>query len=97
MLVLRPVVHEQEQPGGTETLDQAVQQRLSLAVDPVEVLEDHHERLLAGLPEEQTLHAVESLPPPLLRDGRLPWRILHRHIEQGKERREGWLESAVQG
>ena len=63
----RAVVHEQEQPGGTEALDQAVQQRLGLAVDPVEVLEDQHERLLARLPEKQALHAVERLPPPLRR------------------------------
>ena len=54
VLVLGPVVdHEQEQARRRQALDQAVEQRLRLAVDPVQVLEDHQERLLPALPQQQ--------------------------------------------
>ena len=53
VLVLGPVVHEQQQARRSEALDEAVEQRLRLAVDPVQVLEDHEERLLARFPKQQ--------------------------------------------
>jgi hypothetical protein len=45
VLVLGPVVDEEQEPRRRQAFDEAVQQRLGLGVDPVEVLEDHHERL----------------------------------------------------
>ena len=53
VLVLGPVVHEQQQARRAQALDQAVEQRLRLAVDPVQVLEDQEERLLARFPQQQ--------------------------------------------
>jgi len=43
--VLRPVVDEQQQPGRRQALDEAIQQRLGLGVDPVQVLDEQQERL----------------------------------------------------
>jgi hypothetical protein len=40
MLVLRPVVDEEQDAGGRQALHEAVQQRLGLGVDPVEILEE---------------------------------------------------------
>src|SRR5207249_1398889 len=40
MLVLGTVAHEQQQASRPEAVDEAVEYRLGLAVDPVEVLED---------------------------------------------------------
>ena len=40
MLVLGAIVDQQEDPSGRQALDQAVQQRLRLGIDPVQVLED---------------------------------------------------------
>jgi hypothetical protein len=57
VLVLGPVVHEQQQTRRPQALDQAVKQGLSLAVDPVEVFENHEERLFARFPQEQPLHS----------------------------------------
>src|SRR6185503_12255460 len=51
--VLRPVVDQEQQARGRERLDQAVEERLSLGVDPVEILEDQQKRLLLALTEEQ--------------------------------------------
>jgi hypothetical protein len=57
--VLGPIVHEQQQARRSQALDQAIEQRLGLAVDPVEVLEDQEERLLSGLSQQQPPHGVE--------------------------------------
>jgi hypothetical protein len=43
--ILRPIVDEQQQPGGRQAVDEAVQQRLGLGVDPVQVLDQQQERL----------------------------------------------------
>ena len=40
MLVLRAIVHEEEEARGRQALDQTIEQRLGLGVDPVEVFED---------------------------------------------------------
>ena len=55
VLVLRSVVHEEQQAGGRQALDQAVEQRLGLGVDPVQVLEDQQERLDLALPQSSRL------------------------------------------
>jgi hypothetical protein len=59
MLVFGAVIHEQQQVRRPEAIDQAVQQRLRLAVDPVEVLEYHKERMLARFPQQQAFYGVE--------------------------------------
>ena len=42
VLVFGTIVHEQQQARRAQTVDQAVEQRLGLTVDPVQVFE-HHE------------------------------------------------------
>ena len=49
MLVLGAVVNEQEQAGGRQALDQAVEDRLGPGVDPVQVLDDQEQRLRTWL------------------------------------------------
>ena len=53
------VVDEREQARRRQALDQAVQERLGLGIDPVEILEDDEERLDLALAEQQALDAVE--------------------------------------
>ena len=48
MLILGAVARDEEQRGGGQALHEAVEPRLRLRVDPVEVLEEQHERLLPG-------------------------------------------------
>jgi hypothetical protein len=40
VLVLRPVVDEEEEPRLGQALDQSVEQDLRLGVDPMQILED---------------------------------------------------------
>jgi hypothetical protein len=48
-LVLGAIGHEEQDTGGRERVDQAVEPRLGLGVDPVQVLEDEEERLARAL------------------------------------------------
>ena len=87
VLVLGTVIHEQQHARRPEALDQAVEQRLRLTVDPVEILEDQEERLFLRFPEQQPLHGVERALASLARVERLPRGVVHGHVEQGHQRR----------
>ena len=50
--VLGAIVHEHEQPRRREAFNQAVKQGLGLRVNPVEVLEENHERLDLAFAQE---------------------------------------------
>src|SRR5439155_14535075 len=65
MLVLGPVVDQQEKPGRGQTLGQAVEQGLRLGIDPMQVLEDHENRLRLALPEQEVLDGIERALPAL--------------------------------
>ncbi len=96
MLVLGPVVDEQQEPGRRQALDQAVEQRLGLGVDPVEVLEDHEERLDLALPEQEPLDGVERPLAALAGIERLPHGVLDGYIEERQQRRQDRLEGPIQ-
>src|SRR4029453_11936638 len=96
VLVFGPVVHEQQQARRAEAVDQAVEERLGLAVDPVEILEDQEEGLLAGFPEQQPPYGVERALAALARVKGLPRGIVHGHVEQGQQRRQRRLERAIE-
>ena len=93
VLVLGTVVDQQQEPGSGQTLDQAVEQRLGLGVDPVQVLEQHQKRLHLALPEQQTLHAIQRPLPPLRGIEPLPRGILDWDVQQREQRREGGLQA----
>src|SRR5690349_10652506 len=65
--VLRPVVDEKQDRRGREVLDQMVEKGLRLGVDPVQILEDDHERLHLTLPEQQAATGVQGPSPTLPR------------------------------
>ncbi len=96
MPVLRAVVDEQQEPGRRQALDQAVERGLRLRVDPVEVFDDDQERLDLALPQEEPLQGVDGALAPLRRGEGLPSAVFHRHVEEREERRQRWLEGAVE-
>ena len=85
VLVLGAVVDEEQEARRGQALDEAVEQGLGLAVDPVQVLEDHHQRLDLALAQQQALDRVERLLAPLERIEGLPGRLVHRHVEERQE------------
>jgi hypothetical protein len=92
----RAVAYEQEQLRRRQAVHEAVQERLRHAVDPVQVLEDQHQRLHLALPQNQAAQAIEHPLPPLRGVQALPPRILHRHVEHPEERGEATLQCSVQ-
>jgi len=52
-MILGTVGDEEEQAGSGEPFDQAIQQSLRLAVDPVEVLSNQKDRLDLAFPNQQ--------------------------------------------
>ena len=95
--ILGPVVHEEQHPGRRQALDQRVQQRLGLGVDPVEVLEDHEQRLHLALPQQESLHRSPGSAGGAGTDRAPPTRDRRRHVEERQERRQVALQRAVQG
>src|SRR5208337_3951779 len=63
MRILGTVVHQQQNPGVADRVGQQVQQRLRLLVDPMQVLEEDHQRLVERFTEDDPLDRVER--PPL--------------------------------
>ena len=72
MLILRPVVDQEQKPRRRHAVDQTVQERLRFGVDPVQVLEDHQQRLHLALAQQQALDGVERPLAALWRIERLP-------------------------
>ena len=87
--VLGAVIDEEHEARRAQAVDEAIEQGLGLAVDPVQILEDHHQRLDLALAQQQALDRVERLLAPLARIEGLPGRLVHRHVEERQERGHG--------
>ena len=68
VLVLRAIVDQQQEAGGRQALDQAIEQGLRLRINPVQILEDQQQRLLLALAQEHALEGVERALAALRRD-----------------------------
>ena len=86
VLILRPIVDQQQEVGRRQALDQAVEQGLRLGVDPVQVLEHQQQGLHLAFPQQ---HALEASSVRWRRCGgsRVQKRAVVRHSVQ--ERQQG--------
>jgi hypothetical protein len=96
MAVLRPVVDEQQHPGGGEALDQAVEEDLRRVVGPVEILEHQQQGLHLALPEEQGLDRVDGSLLPRGGVQLSPCRVLDRDLQQRLEGGERGAQGLVE-
>ena len=96
MLVLRPAVDEHGQAPGGEALGETVDDGFRLSIDPVEVLDDEEDGPDLALAAQQPPDRLSGLLPPLRRVQVPPPGVLHRHLQQGQDRRddlgEAWIE-----
>jgi hypothetical protein len=96
VLIFGAVVDQQEQAGGGQALHQAIEERLGLSVDPVQVLEHQQQGLHLALPQEQAFERVQGALAALRRLEALPGFILHLYLQQGQEGRQarpqGWIQ-----
>ena len=67
VLVLRPIVDQQQEVGRGQALDEAVEQGLRLAVDPVQVLKDQQQRLHLTFAQQHALQRFEGALAALCR------------------------------
>ena len=65
MLILGAIVDQKAKPRGREALDEAIEERLRLGIDPLEVLENEQQWLGLGLPEHELLDCLEGALTPL--------------------------------
>jgi hypothetical protein len=47
--VVRPVIHQQQNARVCDRVEQMIEQGLSFAIDPVQILEDDNQRLIEAL------------------------------------------------
>src|SRR5262249_6381077 len=95
--VLGSVARDQEEARGGQAVDEAVEKRLRLAVDPVKSLEHEEERLRLALAQEEVSHAFQGSLAPAGGIKTLPGRV---HYGRSKERQESGqrgLELGIEG
>jgi hypothetical protein len=84
--VFGAIVDEQQHGMRRQALDQAVEQRLGVRVQPVQVLEDEQERLPSALTQQETLDGVEYRPPMSLAGSAHRLAALHEQRLEGGQR-----------
>src|SRR5262249_38176988 len=67
MAVLGPVIHQQNNPRHRQTFYEAIEKRLRLAVDPMQILKDDQQGLPLALTDEHPLYRLEGRTTSLLR------------------------------
>ena len=88
MLILGAVVHEKEHPRVPQTVDETVQHRLCLDIDPVEILDDETERLRDARGEKHLPQSIVRALAPL-RGIDAEERVVRRqHTQQIEQRRD---------
>ena len=97
MRVLGAIVEQQQNLRGADTVGEQVQERLALSVDPVQVLENHHEGLIERLAQQDALNRFHRPPASDLRI-HLGQRIFaFDQAEQAQEIGQSVLQRAIQG
>src|SRR4051812_5856493 len=93
VLIFRPIVHEEQHAGGGKALDEAIEKRLRLAIDPLKILENDQHRLYLAFDNKQALQRIERAPTPLRWVQGKPFGVLDRHIEERKQGNQGGIQA----
>ena len=82
MVIVGTVVDEEHEAGRGQAVDQVVQERLGLGVDPVQVLHDQEQRLHLARPQQQARAGLQGTLAALRRLEGLPMWVLHWYIQE---------------
>ena len=96
MLVLRAVVDQEEDASRGQALHQAIEERLGLGVDPVQVLEHQQEGLSLALAQEHPLEGIEGALAALGWIEREERTVLRHGVQERQQRWDGVLEGRVE-
>ncbi len=101
MLVLRAIGDQEQEAGHRQALDEGVEARLGLGIQPVEVVDDYEQGLRLADTEHEVLDGLERLLAALRGIEGLPLGLCDRHVEERQERwhqrREGRIEAQEPG
>jgi ABC-type thiamine transport system ATPase subunit len=82
VLILGPVVDQEQEPGSRQGLDQAVEQGLGFGIDPVQILKHQQQRLHLAFAQQQTLERLQDALPTLRGLKRQKWAIVRQGVQQ---------------
>src|SRR5262249_26106498 len=85
VVVLGPVVDQQEHPRRRQALDETIEYGLRCGIDPVQVLEYQEDRLAQALAEQQLFHGLQGQPTACGRVQYAPLGVFDRHVEEGQQ------------
>jgi hypothetical protein len=96
MVIFKTVVDEEYYASRRQAVDQAVQDRLRLSVDPVQIL--HHQEQGLGLarPQQQACAGRQRALAALRRLEGLPGRIVHGDVQEREHGRQGRFKGHLQ-
>ena len=97
VLVLRAVVHDQQDAGRRQTVDQAVEQGLRLSVEPVQVFKDQQQGLHLAFAQQHALERGEGPLPSLRRIERQERAVGGQRLQECQQCRDGLLQRLIQG
>ncbi len=60
MRILGPIVHQQQNIRGADRIGEEIEKFLRLVIDPVQVFEDHHQRLIERFAQQQPFDGFEG-------------------------------------
>ena len=97
MLVLRPIVHQQQQAGRGQALDEAIEEGLCLGINPVQILEHQQQGLHLTFAQQHPLEPIERALAAMHRVQVHKGAVVRQGIQEPQQRREGVLERLVEG
>ena len=96
MLILRAIIDQEENTGGRQALDQAIEEGLGFRINPVQVLTDQQHRLHLALAEQHPLQGIERALAALRRVEREERAVRRQHVQEREQRRHSVLEQRVE-
>ena len=100
MRILGTIIHQHQDLRGADGVGEEIQERLGLLIDPVQVFEDHHQRLVERFAQQDALDGVEGAPlldlPVHLRERVILCAGRYLRVDRGCSQCEGRLGNSEQ-
>src|SRR5882724_9888954 len=97
LILPRYLIDQEQQTSGGEAFNEAVEQRLGLRVDPVQVLADQQQGLHLAFAQQHALERGQRALAALRRIEPQERAVLGQRVQQGEQGRQGLLQRVVEG
>jgi hypothetical protein len=96
VLVVRAIGDQEQEAGRRQALDEGVEARLRLGIQPVEVFDDHEQGVRLAGTEHELLDGLERLLAALRGIKGLPLGIRDRHVQESQDGRHQGREGCIE-